>query len=181
MSTEENNSPTPPNNQEDELKSIKESADQGDSDSMTKYADKLIQNAKEGSDSSEAVKYYKMAIEKGNTTAMHNYGRILEEGHHVTEDKASASKYYKLAADQGHALSMLKYARLCTDITETDKYLTLATESGDYSVIGALGVAFSKCSSFRRRINNWKTIINIRKSISLFINKKEFKWKFWKR
>lgn len=99
-------SPSPSLNSIDELK---RSTDNGNAESMYKYAIKLENGDGIAVNKREAARYYKMASDNGNKNAMNEYAAMLNKGDEIAVKEREAVRYFKMAADNGHINAMFNY------------------------------------------------------------------------
>ena len=81
---------------------IKKAADEGNSNAMFFYAEKLYNGEYVKCNKKEAFKYYKNAAIKGNADAMLKCAVMLDEGDGIDKNKEEALFCYQKASDNGN-------------------------------------------------------------------------------
>lgn len=139
---------------------LQEQADNGDVESMVKYAHMLEVGVGAQRNQKEALKYYRMAAEQGNSQAQYSCGMLLG----IMQQWKEAAEFYKIAADNGNREAQFHYALMLKNgsgvkqnMEQAAKYYKLAADQGDpdsQNAYGAmlkngLGVEADKCEALK--------------------------------
>lgn len=89
--------------QDDGIKSLMESAEQGHADAQYNLGIMYYKGKGVAQNYAEAARWYRKAAERGHSLAQRNLGRMYDSGEGMPRDFAEAAKWYRKVADHGIA------------------------------------------------------------------------------
>jgi len=90
---------------EEELKQLREMAEQGDAKSQCLLGIVYFQGGGVPKNYAEAVRWFRLAAEQGCASAQFNIGYMYSRGYGVPRDKSEAAKWCSMAAEQGDSFA----------------------------------------------------------------------------
>jgi TPR repeat protein len=131
------------------LRSLYESAEQGNPSAMASLGTLFHLGMGVPQDDVEALDWYRRAADLGQADAMNNIGTLYLTGHGTQQDYAEAMKWYQRAADAGSLLAMDNIAELYAhglgverSYTEASRWFQLASTQGSASAMNSLGLMY---------------------------------------